>query len=117
MAPNRIEQRIGRLDRYGSGDSVRSYVLSCSDDGYQQSWSKCLTEALGVFSRSIASLQYLIDAEMHQLRSLLLTEGHEAMSAMADRLGGDAGEVARELRRIDHQDALDALGKRPEDAL
>ncbi len=117
MAPNRIEQRIGRLDRYGSGDSVRSYVLCCSDDPYQQCWSKCLIEAVGAFSRSIASLQYLIDAEMQQVRSLLLTESHEAMSAMTARLGGDAGKVARELRRIDHQDALDALGKRPEDAL
>ena len=117
MAPNRIEQRIGRLDRYGSGDSVRSYVLCCSDDPYQQSWSKCLIDAVGVFSRSIASLQYLIDAAMQQVRSLLLTESHEAMSAMTARLGGDAGEVTQELRRIDHQDALDALGKRPEDAL
>jgi ATP-dependent helicase HepA len=117
MAPNRIEQRIGRLDRYGSGDSIRSYVLCCSDDPYQQSWSKCLIDAVGVFSRSIASLQYLIDAAMQQVRSLLLTESHEAMSAMTARLGGDAGEVTQELRRIDHQDALDALGKRPEDAL
>jgi ATP-dependent helicase HepA len=69
MAPNRIEQRIGRLDRYGSGDSVRSYVLCCNDDPYQQSWSKCLIDAVGVFSRSIASLQYLIDAAMQQVRS------------------------------------------------
>lgn len=117
MDPNRIEQRIGRLDRYGSGGSVRSYILSCGDDPFQRSWSKCLIDAVDVFSRSITSLQYLIDAEIQLVRSLLLTEGHEAISEMTKRLGGDDGEVARELRRIDQQDALDALGKRPEDAL
>jgi ATP-dependent helicase HepA len=117
LAPNRIEQRIGRLDRYGSGDSIPSYVLCCSDQPYEESWSACLAEGLGVFDRSIASLQYLVDAEMQHLLPKLLIEGDNAIREMTRRLGGETGEVRRELRRIDQQDALDALGTTTEDKL
>jgi ATP-dependent helicase HepA len=74
LAPNRIEQRIGRLDRYGAGDAIRSFVLRCLDDPLEQAWAACLSEGLAVFSRSIASLQYMMDAEMQELRVALLTE-------------------------------------------
>ena len=62
-----------------------------------------------MFNRSVASLQYLIDDEMRKLKDSLLFEGIEAISSMANRLGGSDGEIAKELRRIDEQDALDAL--------
>jgi ATP-dependent helicase HepA len=117
LSPNRIEQRIGRLDRYGSGKAVRSYVLACSDEPYQAAWQTCLGDALGVFKRSIASLQYLIEAHVQDLRKSLLFEGQEAIVAAAAKLGGESGEVAREMRLIDHQDALDALARPREDDL
>lgn len=115
VSPNRIEQRIGRLDRYGSGKPVQSFVLNCSSEPYQVAWQACLAEALGVFRRSIASLQYLIEMHVQELRRNMIFEGCDAILAMASKLGGEGGEVARELRRIDHQDALDALA-RPRDS-
>lgn len=111
VSPNRIEQRIGRLDRYGSGKPVQSLILTCSNEPYQAAWQACLVDALGVFHRSIASLQYLIEAHVQDLRQSLLFEGHDAIVALAAKLGGESGEVAREMRRIDHQDALDALAR------
>jgi ATP-dependent helicase HepA len=109
LSPNRTEQRIGRLDRYGSGKPVLSLVLVCEDDPYQAAWTACLDRGLDVFRRSVASLQYLIEAHVQVLRRSLLSEGHDAIGAMGARLGGENGEVANEMRRIDHQDALDAL--------
>ncbi|WLB09477.1 protein DpdE [Bradyrhizobium elkanii] len=109
LSPNRIEQRIGRLDRYGSGKPVLSLVLVCDDDPYQLAWTACLDSGLDVFRRSVASLQYLIEAHVQLLRKSLLSEGHEAIGATGARLGGENGEVGNEMRRIDHQDALDAL--------
>lgn len=111
LSPNRMEQRIGRLDRYGSGKPVQSLVLVCEDDPYQAAWSSCLDQGLNVFRRSVASLQYLIESHVQQLRAALLYEGHEAMAAMQSRMGGADGDVAIEMRRIDHQDALDALAR------
>ncbi|MCP2830389.1 helicase-related protein, partial [Salmonella enterica] len=40
--PNRIEQRLGRLDRFGSGDAIHSLVPVCVDDPAEQAWLACL---------------------------------------------------------------------------
>lgn len=109
LAPNRVEQRLGRADRYGSGNAIRSYSLCCSDDPFAQGWFAYLNEGLRLFDRSVASLQYLIEAEMQRLTQALLLDGVEALSALTTRAGGDKGRAEQELRRIDDQDALDAL--------
>lgn len=38
LNPNRIEQRLGRADRYGSGEAVRSVVLACEDEVCRSRW-------------------------------------------------------------------------------
>ena len=109
LAPNRIEQRLGRADRYGSADPIRSIALCCADDPYATAWADYLEQGLGVFERSIASLQYLIDDELRALTDVLLIEGMDALRALTERTRGPQGTAARELRRIEDQDALDAL--------
>lgn len=109
LAPNRIEQRLGRTDRYGSADPIRSIALCCADDPYATAWADYLETGLGVFDRSIASLQYLIDDELRVLADALLCEGIDAPRALTARTAGPQGTAARELRRIEDQDALDAL--------
>jgi len=109
LAPNRIEQRLGRVDRYGSADPIRSIALCCADDPYATAWADYLELGLGVFERSIASLQYLIDDELRALTDVLLVEGIDALRALTERTRGPQGTAARELRRIEDQDALDAL--------
>ena len=109
FSPNRVEQRIGRVDRYGSGSSIQSKAIRCLSNPYEVAWNSCLEDGLGVFSRSIASLQYLIDEEMRLLEETLLFEGVEAITSLKARLGGENGMISNELRRIDDQDALDAL--------
>lgn len=115
--PNRIEQRLGRADRYGSGASVKSLLLCCEDDVTELAWSRYVDEGLQVFDRSIASLQYLIEKTVHELPALLLTEGAEGLVDLLAQDGGDSGRIAREIRNINQQDALDALGSPPEDTL
>lgn len=117
LNPNRIEQRLGRADRYGSGRAVKSLVLCCDDDALESAWVRYLGEALKVFDRSIASLQYLIDQTVKALPSLLLREGVEGVDELLARDGGDGGQIDREIKNIDEQDALDALGAPPADTL
>ena len=109
IEPNRIEQRMGRVDRYGAGDPVKSFVLLDEGSRFQHYWYSLVSSALGVFDRSISSLQYLVEAEMQHLVDAVFAEGFEALTALTQRLGGVEGTVAKELKLIDQQDALDEL--------
>ncbi|MDM0115665.1 protein DpdE [Variovorax sp. J22R133] len=109
FSPNRIEQRIGRVDRFGSGDPIETVVLACADNKAELAWAHCVTDGFGIGDQSIASLQYLVDAQMDGLQQVLFTDGAQAIVALKDRLGSDSGEIRRELKRIDEQDELEAL--------
>lgn len=110
LNPNRVEQRLGRADRYGSGSAVRSLALCCDDDPLEGAWIRYLDEGLKVFDRSIASLQYLIEQIVKDLPSLLLSDAAEGVGELLQQDGGDGGRIEREIKSIDEQDALDALG-------
>jgi ATP-dependent helicase HepA len=109
IEPNRIEQRMGRVDRYGSGDAIQSVVMVDEGSKYQLNWFMVLDNALEVFNRSISSLQYLVEEQMLKLKGAIFLEGVEAIEAISIRLGGATGEVAKELKLIDQQDGLDEL--------
>ena len=109
FSPNRIEQRMGRLDRFGSGTPVQAAVLVCDNSKTQKRWFQLLDGALGVFERSIAILQYVIDQEMTLITEAFLDLGSECFVEAQRKLGGDEGLVGKELRRIRAQDALDSF--------
>jgi ATP-dependent helicase HepA len=114
LQPNRIEQRMGRVDRYGAGNPVPSYVLLDEGTPLQMAWFHILDDGLGVYDRSISSLQYLVEDEIASLDRTLIHQGSEGFDALHERLAGPTGAVARELRLIDQQDALDQLSPVPE---
>lgn len=113
--PNRIEQRLGRVDRYGSVDAVRSIVLVCDDDPIEGAWLEYLNKSIMIFNRSVASLQYLIDETVKSMPSLIFTEGPSAIIDLVAKSSGDQGLIALEIRSLDAQDSLDALGAPPTD--
>ncbi len=115
LNPNRIEQRLGRVDRYGSGEAVRSIVLACQDDPLEVAWIGYLDTALRVFDRSVASLQYLIEQTVREIARALFTDGVEAITDLTASAAGDLGSIEREIKSMDQQDALDALGTPPTD--
>ena len=92
-------------------------MIRYPDDPLRAAWATLLSEGLRIFDRSVASLQYLIDDEMRDLRASLLIEGTDAIHLATERLRGEDGRVARELRQIDEMDALDALAKPPEEGI
>lgn len=115
-SPNRIEQRLGRLDRFGAGDAVRSLALVCVDDPSEQAWIRCLDTGLQVFNASMASLQYLVEATLRAAVMDWAGEGAEGLLRWCAELEGPNGWTARERRRIDQQDTLDAMGDPQSDA-
>jgi ATP-dependent helicase HepA len=110
QAPNRVEQRLGRLDRYGSGVAVQSLVPVCESDPNEVAWVSCLDEGLQVFSSSISSLQYVVEATLRNAIQDWCNEGVGGLQRWKDQLSGPSGWAALERRRIDQQDVLDAMG-------
>lgn len=115
LNPNRLEQRLGRADRYGSGEAVRSVVLACEDDPLEIAWASYVDAALKLFDRSVASLQYLIEQTVREIAPALFTDGAEALVDLTNASVGEQGLIEREIKAIDQQDALDALGAPPTD--
>lgn len=114
--PNRLEQRLGRLDRFGAGEPIRSAAVICVDDPSEKAWLACLEEGFAVFRHSIASLQYLIESSMRQAKIDWFGTGITALQDWNTQLAGPNGWVARERRRIDQQDALDSLAETEDQA-
>ncbi len=108
FSPNRLEQRMGRLDRFGQGMPVQTAVLVSESSPMQKRWFELLDSALSVFDRSIATLQYVIEDSLQQVWNEFLDSGADAFAEAIERLGGEDGTVANELKRIRAQDNIDS---------
>ena len=104
--PNSLEQRIGRVDRYGNRRPAQQYVIADGDpDGLPTAWIKVLTSGFGIFSESISTLQEVVDDLAGDLWTTVLTDGIEGL------LGRQAAVVEvlrKERRRINELDALES---------
>lgn len=109
LSANRIEQRMGRADRIGAGQGIRSIVMVAQQSTLQRSWFECLDQALKVFDRSVASLQYVIEEEFSRVWTEYLECGAEAVQDAVTRLCGTEGIVEKELRKIRSQSELDSI--------
>ncbi len=108
FSPNRMEQRIGRLDRIGRDRPVRSTVFIGPpvDHSLFEAWYRVLDEGFHVFDRSIASLQFFVEEQLPRLTSTLFYEGS---TGLCMRVPDIRNGIVNEQARIDEQDALDAI--------
>jgi ATP-dependent helicase HepA len=104
--PNNLEQRIGRIDRYGHQRPAQQYVIADGDpDGLLTAWVKVLTSGFGIFTESISTLQELVDDLAGDLWTTALTDGIEGL---LDRQATVVEVLRRERRRINELDALES---------
>lgn len=109
LSPNRMEQRLGRLNRYCANENattILSMALVSEIDDLQNQWLIILNEVFNVFEESIASLQYLVDEELQWLNTHLYPQGEESMLQLSARLTGEDGRLAVEKQRIEMQEVL-----------
>jgi ATP-dependent helicase HepA len=109
FAPGRIEQRIGRVDRIGARSTRILSHLLLSDEPWELAWADVLESGTGVFNRSIAPLQYVLEDQMRVCRGELLDEGPEALRRTIARMRDPETGLDRELDRIRAQELLDAF--------
>lgn len=115
FSAERVEQRIGRLDRFGrTHGMVKHRILSPweSTDSPWTDWLQFLSEGLSIFHRSISDVQFLLESiEREVLQAILHAQSgrlNELIASVRDRL-------QQERRLQDEQYALDriALAEEP----
>lgn len=108
FSPNRVEQRVGRLDRIGRSHPVSSIFClgpDCEHSLYQ-AWYRALDEGFGVFDGSIASLQFFADSRLPLLARVMLCEG---AAGLVGQIDGLREGIRAEQERLNEQDALDTI--------
>lgn len=102
----RLEQRIGRLDRYGRGDKIVSRVLKSSawPDVVRQH-VELLEGPLNVHNTSVASLQTLLDSLLDEFLQAAL-EGAAAQRHLASTL---PVRLELEMERVQQTEMLDSI--------
>lgn len=110
---SRIEQRLGRLNRYSANlvgvHPVESFVLLPAHDGLIRRWVDVLDLSVGLFNDTVASLQYVLEEHLEQTWKKVALSGDEALLSGAAGLSGDDGLLVRERRRVKVQEELLAL--------
>lgn len=108
---NRMEQRIGRCDRWQMTDALgewRSLTVTESSayNTFASAWTRILKEGFRVFDSSIASLQFAVDAATDRAWQQLLTDGIEATDVITESV---RSFLAEEVERVREQGALDSI--------
>lgn len=114
-SPNRLEQRIGRIDRIGRPLNVQFTVFAGAEleDSPHDAWYQLLKDGFGIFHRSIASLQFYVDEKLPELEAALFQSG---ASGLLEKIPAIQQEIEREQVKISEQNALDEIDARDENA-
>ncbi|PAX60544.1 protein DpdE [Brunnivagina elsteri] len=106
--PNRLEQRIGRVDRIGRSLKVEFTVFAGVDlpDSLHDAWFSVFKEGFNIFQQSIASLQFYVDEKLPILAEVLFRRGAEGL---LENIQVVKEEISQEQVKISEQNALDEI--------
>ncbi|MHC5916641.1 MAG: protein DpdE [Nostoc sp.] len=114
-SPNRLEQRIGRIDRIGRLLKVEFTVFAGVDlpDSLHDAWYRLLKEGFNIFRQSIASLQFYVDEKLPVLAEILFKSGANGLLESIEVI---QKEIEQEQVKISEQNALDEIDALDENA-
>ncbi|MGW5054362.1 protein DpdE [Actinokineospora sp. NPDC004072] len=113
---SRIEQRLGRFDRWSEEKHpVRSVVFAEADpdvDHQLSAWTRVLDNVFGAFTSSTSTLQYVLSDVEAEFFEMALTS---TLAGAGERVSARAATLDQHRRRIAGQDLLDSIEDRVED--
>jgi ATP-dependent helicase HepA len=110
-SPNRLEQRIGRVDRYQGGiqrQPPKQFIVTSPEDEFTLSgaWLGLLDQGFGIFSQSVSALQDTIDRGLADIWATAARDGPEGLNSLTEKVAED---LKRERREIDSMDMLESI--------
>lgn len=119
LSIGRLEQRIGRLDRFGRSKGPLKHAVVIPDGDENTPWSvwlELLRSGIEIFNRPVSDLQFVIESVERGIRRHLLRSGANGLEAYIASL---RELIAAERQRLDEQYALDqlAMSREPSKAL
>ena len=114
MSVGQVEQRIGRLDRFGRRKgTIRQRILLPSDDDISPwaAWFELLAHGFLIFNHSISDIQFLLKDLEEQAFQTLLCNGPAGLIDFAVDI---RARIADERQSQDEQYALDQIMHRDE---
>ncbi len=117
LSPARLEQRIGRIDRFGRRQEIiRQRVIIPSDENRSPwlAWYELLKSAFKIFDQSISEVHFVLDELEQDIVLALYREGSAGLKEMTIPVGQ---ELDQERQRLDEQYALDRLATDEEEAI
>ncbi len=118
--PNRLEQRLGRLDRIGSARDLRPRVLAgwsgerasgSLDHSIHDAWFKVLDEGLRVFDGSIADLGYAVEAILPRLKSIAFELGPQGLLEQIETVKASVKAERVKIREQAELDETESFGR------
>lgn len=106
-SPNSIEQRIGRVDRIGRVRPLQTHIFtSASEYSLEKAWFDILYKGFGVFTSSIASLQFYVDERLNSLITTAFYKGGQGLHSLIESV---QQEIEAEQVKISEQQVLDEI--------
>lgn len=114
-SPNRLEQRIGRIDRIGRPIKVDFTIFPGVevDDGPHDAWYRLLKEGFQIFDKSITSLQFYVEEKLPELEASLFASG---ANGFIEQIAEIQSEMKSEIVKINEQNVLDEIDFQDETA-
>jgi ATP-dependent helicase HepA len=103
--PNALEQRIGRVDRYGSGRPAQQVVFGDETATVGAAWRGLLLEGYQVFDRSISALQDAVARDVDAVWGAAILDGADGIAGMRETI---EQRLRDELRSVAQLDMLEA---------
>jgi ATP-dependent helicase HepA len=104
--PNRLEQRIGRIDRFSSGEPVASFVR-VGPDSVAKHWLHLLEEGFEVFSDSIATLQHVLSASVSTAVGSLVERGPQALVEITPEIQENLEQERNDILELEHLESIE----------
>jgi ATP-dependent helicase HepA len=106
LAADRLEQRLGRVDRFSHREEIPiEVVLTTGRTDVRRAWNDVLATGFRIFDRSIAAFQVVVAESLAVTRARLLNEGAEGLASAAPWVVEQLEAAERELTRSELLDA------------
>lgn len=104
LNPSRIEQRIGRIDRYGRTKSLKIQhlvMIPTNDESYPWlAWYELLLNGFKVFHEPISDIQLKLESMTSKLQTMLFVHGTQGLESHFDENNNIAGSLIEEICSI-----------------